>query len=610
MPSITYWNRVEPRPRSPHLQRSLSAQIRDPLWFLTRQWQFGEFQGEDAASPAYVQFAARFSPVNGWRPSDGDAVFQPFNNQAPLEALVETEPFTPGVATAVELGQRFEALLAESELEAQTREDLIRAFRDAYRIVRPSDDALNAMQDQELARFLRVCAGRAIDGIVLYQVTRVSLPNLPDIPRIDDAAQQRILGRLIRQFHDWVQAVFGDFPTKGALQPDRDGGYYNRRYGPFPTEDAPAWRPERLEYGVQASAITPTGGRTVFEAYAGRQGEYEWYAFDQRPDPPGDEAVQPAEGIVETVTRSLLPINVRFRGMPNARWWHFESGATNFGNIQVEPGELAKVVLIDFMLVHSNDWFIVPFAQKVGTLCRIDALLVHDVFGDTTVVDRADREAAPATGRWSMFSTAIEGDEGALADFFILPPTAVTTTLDGEVLEEVRFLRDEMANMVWAIEHTTENGVGRPWSGHERAQARPAEEPMEGAEPIAPLKYNIQSTVPEHWIPFLPVLIDQATRDIALERAALLHRGEGGEIRPVGRVLQPTRLADPTIYRVQEEEVTRTGVRVSRVVRRSRWLDGSTRLWIARRKTAGAGEGSSGLRFDMAIPVRVGEREE
>jgi hypothetical protein len=39
-----------------------------------------------------------------------------------------------------------------------------------------------------------------------------------------------------------------------------------------------------------------------------------------------------------------------------------------------------------------------------------------------------------------------------------------------------------------------------------------------------------------------------------------------------------------------------------RVVRRyeyTRWLDGSRFLWLACRKGAGAGEGSSGLRFDL-----------
>ena len=53
--SITYWNRVEPSPRSESLRPGLTAAVRDPLWFLTRQWQLGEFQGEDAASPAFVE---------------------------------------------------------------------------------------------------------------------------------------------------------------------------------------------------------------------------------------------------------------------------------------------------------------------------------------------------------------------------------------------------------------------------------------------------------------------------------------------------------------------------------------------------------------------------
>jgi hypothetical protein len=52
--ALTWWNRLEPRPRSPEVADTLAAKIRDPLWMLTRQWQFGEFQGEDAGSPAWV----------------------------------------------------------------------------------------------------------------------------------------------------------------------------------------------------------------------------------------------------------------------------------------------------------------------------------------------------------------------------------------------------------------------------------------------------------------------------------------------------------------------------------------------------------------------------
>jgi hypothetical protein len=51
--------------------------------------------------------------------------------------------------------------------------------------------------------------------------------------------------------------------------------------------------------------------------------------------------------------------------------------------------------------------------------------------------------------------------------------------------------------------------------------------------------------------------------------------------------------------RLFEEEVPRGGARVLRRFEHTRWVDGSTFLWLARRKQAGAGEGSSGLRFDL-----------
>jgi len=38
---------------------------------------------------------------------------------------------------------------------------------------------------------------------------------------------------------------------------------------------------------------------------------------------------------------------------------------------------------------------------------------------------------------------------------------------------------------------------------------------------------------------------------------------------------------------------------VTRHYQLARWQDSSTHLWIGRRKKAGTGEGSSGLRFDV-----------
>jgi len=55
MPSITSWMRLEPRSRNAEMNTSLQARVYDPLWLLARQWQFGEFQGEDNGSPVMAR---------------------------------------------------------------------------------------------------------------------------------------------------------------------------------------------------------------------------------------------------------------------------------------------------------------------------------------------------------------------------------------------------------------------------------------------------------------------------------------------------------------------------------------------------------------------------
>ena len=74
--------------------------------------------------------------------------------------------------------------------------------------------------------------------------------------------------------------------------------------------------------------------------------------------------------------------------------------------------------------------------------------------------------------------------------------------------------------------------------------------------------------------------------------------GEGGiqgAQLPKGRVLEPNR--ELLLF---DEEVPREGARVTRTYQYARWIDGSTHLWIGRRKGPGRGEGSSGLEFDVA----------
>ena len=63
MPSITSWMRLEPRSRDAEMNASLQARIYDPLWLLARQWQLGEFQGEDNGSPVIARWRAEGAPL-------------------------------------------------------------------------------------------------------------------------------------------------------------------------------------------------------------------------------------------------------------------------------------------------------------------------------------------------------------------------------------------------------------------------------------------------------------------------------------------------------------------------------------------------------------------
>ncbi|MGO9157461.1 hypothetical protein [Mycobacterium sp.] len=62
---------------------------------------------------------------------------------------------------------------------------------------------------------------------------------------------------------------------------------------------------------------------------------------------------------------------------------------------------------------------------------------------------------------------------------------------------------------------------------------------------------------------------------------------------PLGQMLSYPALTIPL------EELPQEGVHLERVYRYARGLDGSTYVWIGRRKSTGRGEGRSGLRFDF-----------
>ncbi|MEA2327962.1 MAG: hypothetical protein QOE68_2921, partial [Thermoanaerobaculia bacterium] len=84
-PSITYWNRLEPSPRTNDLMQALGAGVADGLWGLTRQWQLTEFEGADAGSPAWIEVDTTTRRITAWRSGD---VSGPIDLGIPLENAI------------------------------------------------------------------------------------------------------------------------------------------------------------------------------------------------------------------------------------------------------------------------------------------------------------------------------------------------------------------------------------------------------------------------------------------------------------------------------------------------------------------------------------------
>lgn len=81
------YQRLEPDPQRRSLAEGFASCVADPLWFLARQWQMGEHQGENASSPVLVTFEAIETKVG---PSAKLPHLDP--QVIPAEAIVEGEP--------------------------------------------------------------------------------------------------------------------------------------------------------------------------------------------------------------------------------------------------------------------------------------------------------------------------------------------------------------------------------------------------------------------------------------------------------------------------------------------------------------------------------------
>ncbi|HLL75089.1 MAG TPA: hypothetical protein VK421_07460 [Pyrinomonadaceae bacterium] len=592
-PAVTRWNRLEGRPRTHHFERALRAEVRDALWMLTRQWQMGEFLGDDAGSPVLTRICSEMTIIDRYQAASGPV--ETFPKDEPLEAKVERRPIPWSAGTQklsydlrVALGRRWQKMLKAALDRGELSADYRAAYRAAYPIALPDpDDPADAAvcAHPEDWQQISALAGRAMDGFALLEHAARSGNNAFDNVGAA-AADEGPLTTLAAALRAWLDEMFWQ-----------------------PEEAAGAWLPRKLEYQFACSA--PLAGKDlVTRATEYYHGHLDWYALERT-----DEASlgdTPSGGPApEIKVQTLLPVALVFAGMPNTRWWEFEDRRTNFGEVKPDTTDLGKLLLLEFGLVYANDWFIFPYTLPIGSITQVKGVAVTNVFNERVWVEPVRPPGNSPQSNWSLFQlTAPAQAEPSL----VLLPTAGKVQ-EGRALEEVALVRDEMANMVWAIEKRVWLPSGAAKGGAEIAREyfrhleRIIGPPPEPPEAKAPIRYRLMNTVPENWIPFIPVHVAGSSRETQLQRAAL-PRLLGSDptdfekIRPRTTLLREGLEAepDPVAYYIDEEEVPRAGALVRQSFQRTRWLGGKPFVWLGVTKTTGRGEGSSGLAFDYLSP--------
>lgn len=183
--------RLEPQCRNADMNTGLQARIYDPLWLLARQWQIGEFQGEDNGSPAAARWhgeCARFTRYFPGAFADQTSVEgQIFDsNSVPLETLVEGERFRPELGKLEKL--RFAAEAGLHFLRMLDQQPTSRSYRELFKskfLFTPLTNAERSRLEAESLSFIDLVTPRVPDGRKLYATMSVALrPAPPDKPAL------------------------------------------------------------------------------------------------------------------------------------------------------------------------------------------------------------------------------------------------------------------------------------------------------------------------------------------------------------------------------------------------------------------------------------------
>jgi hypothetical protein len=324
--------------------------------------------------------------------------------------------------------------------------------------VNPSE--LAALDDDD-RRFLAVIAGRAPDAVTAATILRShlatgDLPASLGIPTTDLAA---------------VSAVCRTWLAELAPGVTADG----------------AWRSPELRHRFALRA--PAGGQDLHLVTSEHHGgPVRWHDVDVEPS--GPVVREPA-----IVVTGGVPSRVRYRGMPARRYWELEDAAVFWPGVDAGPGDVGRVLLIEFAHTDSDHWLTVPVVVPSASVARVVSLVVTDTFGQRALVSSASQLDGPG-GPWRFCELASMGD--VPAGLVFVPPASAD--LVGPAVGAVDFGRDDTSNVIWAIDRIRLGADGRP--REVALPPPPAREPRPADAPR--LAYRLGPPVPDPMHPYRP----------------------------------------------------------------------------------------------------------
>lgn len=569
MSTRSSWSHIRTTSLREDVRKGLEARIADPLWTLARQWQMGEFEGDDAASPIKIRVRHGSVNVDGLSsPRTPGAVHTPRRGDL-IEPLIEAAPAEDGPARHRMSGEAGLQLLRM--LPAKHRAPALDRLQDDFPLKHP-----RAARDPAAARIMGYLERGSFDGFALRDALTDQPQVLAGWAEIPKDEAEKIGARWLR----YVEDRFADQIGQGF------------------------WQSDRLEHHARLHARRGKDIDITLEAREHAGGALDWHSFDV----PRGGARGNKEPLTGQKTEWLIPTPISYSGMPADRFWDFEDGEVFFGGLTLEKTDLAQVVLTEFATVYSNDWFMVPVPAETGCLTRITLMEVHDCFGETTEVPPC---AVSDTGTrpWRFFELSGDPSAGHSRAPWLYVPRAVSGGDHSRPVEAVTFVRDEMANLAWGIERLVESDAGmalnrdQHWKRHrddypDYTGAGATPEPGDDPERDAAWRYRHLTTAPPHWVPFAPELsANVATGRLVRSRMGeweLLGADRDRFAGPQGRIMDPG-----APMAIEEEEIMRGGIDVARRYESARTPDGRLLIWAARAKRPASREPSSGRETDV-----------